>query len=129
MITPTKGSIRITMIIALVAGIAFASQSQATVLRVIAVQTDNTSGYVKELAKGQALIKRLGSSAVLRVWRARFAGRDTGTVVVSVEYPNLATLAQDEARALADPEYSAWLSGLDKIRKIVSDSTYDELKP
>jgi hypothetical protein len=129
MITPTKGLIHIAMIFALLAGVAFASQSQATVLRVIVVQTDNTSGYVKEIAKGQAITKRLGSSAVLRVWRARFAGRDTGTVVVSIEYSSLATLAQDEAKTLADPEYSAWLSGLDKIRKIVSDSTYDELKP
>jgi hypothetical protein len=28
-----------------------------------------------------------------------------------------------------DPELSAWLKGLDEIRKIVSDSLYDELKP
>lgn len=127
--TPIKSSIRIAVACIVLAGMAFAPQAHATVLRVIIVQTDNTSGYVKELEKGKAMIKRLGSSAVLRVWRARFAGQDTGTVVVSLEYPNLVTLAQDEAKAAADPEWSTWLSGLDKLRKIVSDSTYDELKP
>ena len=28
----------------------------------------------------------------------------------------------------ADPEISTWLKGLDKLRKIVSDSLYEELK-
>jgi hypothetical protein len=117
------------MVIALLTGIAFASQSQATVLRVVMVQTDDTSAYVKELAKGEEILKRLGSAAILRVWRARFAGHDTGTIVVSIEYPSMVVLAQDEAKAFADPQYMSWLHGLDKIRKLVSDSTYDELKP
>jgi hypothetical protein len=41
----------------------------------------------------------------------------------------MAALAKDEATALADPEYQTWLKGLDKFRKIVSDSVYQELKP
>jgi hypothetical protein len=129
MTTPRTGLIRNATIIVLLAGIAFASQAQATVLRVIVVKTDNASAYVKEVAKGEALMKRLQLHSILRVWRARFAGHDTGAVVVSVEYPSLTVLAQDEAKAFADPEYAAWLNGLDKIRTIVSDSTYDELKP
>lgn len=128
MITRRNGLVRIAMMCALLTGVAFTSQSQATVLRVVVVQTEDTSAYVKELSKAQAIGKRLGSTAVPRVWRARFAGHDTGTVVVSIEYPSLAALAQDEAKESADAEYSAWLKGLDKIRKIVSDSTYDELK-
>jgi hypothetical protein len=127
--TPARASIRIALAFALLTGIAFASQSQATVLRVIMVQTDDTSAYVKELGKGQELLKRMGSAAMLRVWRARFAGHDTGTIVVTIEYPSMVVLAQDEAKAFADLEYVAWLHGLDRIRKILSDSTYDELKP
>jgi len=49
-------------------------------------------------------------------------------VVVAIEYPSMIVLAPEEAKALADPEYSAWLKGLGKLRKIVSDSTYDELQ-
>ncbi len=113
--------------LAVIACSALAGPAQATVLRVVVVETDNVSGYVAELKKGQQLMKRLGSSGQIRVWRARFAGQDTGTVVVSVEYPSLVVLAQDDAKAAADAEWAAWLKGLDKYRKIVSDSTYDEL--
>jgi hypothetical protein len=129
MITPRTGFIRYATIIALLAGVAFASQAEAAVLRVFVVKTDNVSAYVKEVAKGEVLRKRLQLHANLRVWRARFAGSDTGSVVVSIENPSLAVLAQEEAKGLTDPKYAAWLSGLDKIRTIVSDSTYDELKP
>jgi hypothetical protein len=129
MIIPRTGLIRNVTIFALLAGFAFASQTEAAVLRVIVVKTDNVSAYVKEVAKGEVLRKRLQFHANLRVWRARFAGSDTGAVVVSIEYPSLAVLAQEEAKGLTDPEYAAWLSGLDKIRTIFSDSTYDELKP
>lgn len=48
-------------------------------------------------------------------------------MIVSIEFADMATLAAEEAKAMADPEYRAWLTGLDKIRKVVSDSTYDEL--
>ena len=106
---------------------AFACEAQAAVLRVVVVKTDDASAYVAELKKGQAMLKRLGSPAQIRAWRGRFAGEDTGRVVVTIEYPSMVVLAQDEAKVLADREYSAWLKGLDKVRKIISDSTYDEL--
>jgi hypothetical protein len=120
---------RCSALLVLLAGLALPWSAQATVLRVVVVQTDDAVTYVKELERGKALLKRLGSSALLRVWRARFAGAETGTIVVSLEYPSMVVLAGDEAKALADPDYLAWLRGLDKLRKVVSDSTYDELKP
>ncbi|MEX1244993.1 MAG: hypothetical protein WEB59_06690 [Thermoanaerobaculia bacterium] len=93
------------------------------------VKTDNTAGYVKELEKGRALMKRVGSAAVLRVWCARFAGENAGAIIVSVESPSLAAMAKEEAAADADPEYQAWIKGLAKMRTMVSDSLYNELKP
>ena len=98
-------------------------------LRVATVKTDNADAYVKELAKGQALMKKLGSSAIIRVWRARFAGDNAGSIVVSVEYPSLMAMAKDEAMVEANAEYQTWFKGLDKLRTIVSDSIYNELKP
>jgi hypothetical protein len=103
--------------------------ADSVVLRVVVVQTDNAEGYLKEIEKGKALLKRLESPAVIRVWRARFAGENAGAVVVSVEHPNMAAFAKDDAKIAADGEYQAWLKGLDKFRKIVSDSLYSELKP
>ena len=97
-------------------------------LRVVVVKTDNADAYVKEIAKGQALLKKLGSSAIVRVWRARFAGENAGAVVVSVEHPSLMAMAKDDATVQADAEYQTWLKGLDKLRTVVSDSIYSELK-
>ena len=105
-----------------------ASNLQATVLRVVVVKTDNLETYVKEIGRGQALLKELGSPAVVRVWHARFAGPNAGQVVVSVEYQDLAAYVNDE-KVASDPKYVAWLKGLSSIRTVVSDSLYDEAKP
>ena len=103
--------------------------ADSVVLRVVVVQTDNVEGYVKDIEKGRAVMKRLESSGVIRVWRARFAGENAGAVTVSVEYPSMAAFAKDDAKVAGDGEYQAWLKGLDKVRKVVSDSLYTELKP
>jgi len=104
------------------------SAAQAEVLRVVVVKSQDTPGYVKEIERGRGLFKKAGSPAVIRVWRAQFAGTDAGAVVVSVEYPDLVALAKDNEKMGTDPELRAWLAGLDKFRTIVSDSIYNELK-
>jgi hypothetical protein len=101
----------------------------ATVLRVVTIQTDNADAYLQELGRGQALIKKLGGSAIIRVWRARFAGPDAGTTVVSLESPDMITFANDEKRVTETAEYQSWLKDLAKTRKVLSDSLYDEMKP
>ena len=103
--------------------------AEATVLRVVVVETGDADAYVKQIEQGKALLKRLDSSGVIRVWRARFAGPNAGNVVVSIEYPSIAAFARDDSKIAADSEYQAWLKGLDKLRKVVSDSLYGELKP
>ncbi len=107
----------------------FALDARATVLRVVTVQSDNADAYLQELGRGQTLIKKLGGAAVLRVWRARFAGSNAGTFVVSIEYPDLITFANDEKKVTETAEYQEWLTGLAKLRKVLSDSLYDEMKP
>ena len=116
--------------LALLAGLSLvAAAAEATVLRVVVVQTENAGGYAKEIEKGKALLKKAGSPATIRVWRAQYAGTETGAVVVSAEYPDLGALAKDNERMASDPDLRAWVEGLDKIRKIVSDSLYQELAP
>jgi len=103
---------------------AFAQKS--TVLRVLVIKTDNVAGYVQELDKGQALLKKLGVQETLRVWQARFAGPEAGSVVVSIEFPSMSALVDSDTKTSANSEYKEWLKGLDKVRKIVSDSLYTE---
>lgn len=102
--------------------------AEPTVLRVVTVQAADPGAYVKEVERGRAIMKRLGSPAEIRVWRARYAGDQAGAIVVSVEYPDLAAVAADDARLRADAEFQSWLQGLDKVRKVVSDSLYTEVE-
>jgi hypothetical protein len=111
-------------VLALGAGTALAANET---LRVIIVKTDNVAAYVQQIEKGRAMMKRLGIQATLHIWRATYAGPNTGTVVVSQEYPTWAAFAESQAKGAADPEFSAWLANLDKIRTIMSDSLYREL--
>jgi len=103
--------------------------AQAGTLRIVTVETPDAIAYIQAVEQGRQLLKSKGSPATIRVWRGRFAGSDAGTVIVSVEYPNLEALAKDDALMKSDAELKRWLVGLDKVRTVVSDSVYDELAP
>ena len=99
------------------------------VVRILVVETDNPAAYVKEVQEtGLVHMKRLGLRGNIRMWKAKFAGRDAGSMIVSIEYPSLIALAEDDRKTAADPAMRAWIRDLDKIRKIVSDSLYTEAK-
>jgi hypothetical protein len=93
---------------------------------VVVVKTDDPAAYAQELEKGRQVMKSLGIQAQTRVWQARFAGPDAGMVVATIEYPNMAASSDAVAKTNASSEYQTWIKGLDKIRKIVSDSLYTE---
>jgi hypothetical protein len=94
-------------------------------LRVLVVQPTDLSAYVREVGTLQGLLKKAGSPARLRVWEATYAGPDTGTVVVSIEVPNLAALAKITELESSNAEISAELKKVRGMRKAVSDSLYD----
>src|SRR5260221_10043027 len=102
--------------------------ADTSVQRVIVVQTDDLSAYLKELDTARAISKRLGGTGVIRAWKARFAGEAAGSIVVTLEYASMVEYAKEEEKAQADPEEQALIARLNKMRKIVSDSLYTELK-
>ncbi len=102
--------------------------AEPVALRVVFVQTTDAPAYIAEIEKGKALMKKLEVPVQVRVWKARFAGSDAGGIAVGLEFPNLTELAKAEAKLNADADYVAWLKGLDKVRKVVGDSVYYELK-
>ena len=57
------------------------------------------------------------------------AGTNTGTVIVGVLFPSMAVFAEASTKLAADSEWQKLISGLDDIRKIVSNSLYQELTP
>lgn len=118
-----------SLVFAAVLGLlAMAGGAQAAVMRVVVVQTSDTAAYMKEIAQVQAHMKRLGGTATVRAWRARFAGSDTGSIVVSVEYKDLADFAAIDAKMREDAANVATMKNMEAIRTIISDSLYDELK-
>ena len=120
---------KLILVVAAALGVfTLAASAQATVLRVVVVEATDSAAYMGELAKIRATLTRLGSKSTMRVWRTRFAGPDAGAIVVSIEYPDMATFAAEDTKVQADPEYASLIKGLDRIRKIVSDSLYEEAK-
>jgi transcriptional regulator GlxA family with amidase domain len=120
----TAMAVVVFFIVAAFSTAAFAQKT--TVLRVVVVKTDDPAAYAQELEKGKQVMKSLGIQAQTRVWQARFAGPEAGMVVATIEYPNMAAFADAVAKTNASSEYQAWIKGLDKVRKIVSDSLYSE---
>jgi ABC-type sugar transport system substrate-binding protein len=104
-----------------------AHAQKTTVLRVVRVQTDDVAVYLQGLEHGKSIMKKLGLTNNIRVWRAQFAGPDAGSVVVAIEYPDMASFAAAEAKTSVDAEYQEWLKSMLKIRKVVSDSIYREM--
>jgi len=104
--------------------------SASTTLRVIAVQTSDIKSYRHEVDILQGQFKKEGLPVTLRVWRATYAGPDTGTIIVTVEVPDLATLAKVEDAVLKpNSALGATMKRIEAIRKITSDSLYEELSP
>lgn len=116
-----------------VIGFVFASTaalSASPILRVIVVQTNDLKAYRHEVETLQGEFNKAGLPAKLRVWRATYAGPDTGTIIVSVEVPDLATLAKiGDAASQSNSGIGATMHRIEGIRKIVSDSLYEELAP
>ncbi len=99
----------------------------ASVLRVVVVQTADPAAYAAAIAEGQAILTGLGSEATIRVWQARFAGEDTGSIVAAIEWPSMSAMAADDELMGGSEEMDAWLAGLSELRTIVSDSLYQEI--
>lgn len=107
-----------------------AAFSAPATMRVIVVQTNDIKSYRHEVETLQGEFNKAGLAVKLRVWRATFAGPDTGTIIVSVEVPDLATLAKAaEAGNQPNSAIGATMHRIEAIRKIVSDSLYEELTP
>jgi hypothetical protein len=101
--------------------------AQAAVFRVVVVEVGDTGMYMKEIENLRAAMQRLKVDGSVRVMRARFAGEEAGKLVVTAEYKDMASYAASDAALNADQEYTATMRRIGALRKIVSDSLYEEL--
>jgi hypothetical protein len=112
-------------LIGLIASMTAAADS--SVLRVLVVQATDVSAYVHEVQNLQALYKKTGQQITIRVWRATYAGPDTGAIVVSIEVPNLAALDKLSDAIRTNPDVAAEMKKIYAMRHVVSDSLYESL--
>lgn len=99
------------------------------IMRVIVVQSTDLKGYTHELDTLRSQFKKAGVQVTLRAWQARFAGPDAGSIVVTVELPDLAALVKVDELQKSNAEISATMQRIGALRKILSDSLYEELSP
>lgn len=92
------------------------------------VETNDVTAYLGQLNTLKASLQRLGSKSTVRAWRARFAGPNAGSIVVAIEYADMMSFAAEDSMIAKDAEYQATLKSMSQVRKIVSDSLYEELK-
>jgi hypothetical protein len=113
---------------AALAAVPFATAAADTpILRVVVVQPTDTAAYVKEVTALRGMFKQLGIPATLRVWHATYAGPETGTIVVALEFPNMQAVASYSQTLRASPEATAQLAKVTALRMLISDSLYEEL--
>jgi hypothetical protein len=122
-------SILLSAVGALLMGSSLAQAAEPVALRVLVVQPTDLKAYVQELQVAQGIIKKAGLTTKVRAWQAQFAGAETGTVIVSLEFANLAELARYYELTRTNAELAAQLAKFATLRKIVSDSLYQELMP
>jgi uncharacterized protein YbaA (DUF1428 family) len=97
---------------------------QAYLVDVKPGKLDQYRGEVKKLA---GVMKRVGSPAVVRMWRRTAAGPETGGVLVGVEYPNAAAWAASQPKLEADAEWKRIMSGLPAIRTLESYAIWRDI--
>jgi hypothetical protein len=100
---------------------------KTTGMRVVVVKTDDVAGYLQLLEKGKEIMKNIGITGTVRVWRATFAGPNAGNIIVAIEFPDMNAFADAESKTRTDGNYQAWLGEMAKNRTIISDSLYTEL--
>jgi len=106
----------------------FGPASAAPIARIIGVQVTDLKAYAHEVDVLRGQFKKAGVMVTLRIWRARFAGSDAGNLFVAVEMPDLATLAKVDELQKSNADIAATMQKIGAMRKIVSDSLYEEVQ-
>ncbi len=108
-----------------------AAFAETPVVSVITVEVtgdlDRYLSYVKRLAAISA--KHEGGE--VQVFRATYAGPNTNTVFVTLEYPSHAALATAQAKLDGDPEWQKVFQELQEsgVRSVVSQSLIENITP
>jgi hypothetical protein len=120
----------IAILVGLVLVASPAVSQEGPMLQVVAVQVKGDgSDYIAKLKTGIPIMMKHGASAV-RVFRATVAGPNSGTIFVSVEYPNAEAWAKGGPKMAADADWQKVIKKLEATgRVLTSNSLLQDVTP
>ena len=84
-------------------------------------------GFVE---RGSKIAERLGNKGVVRVFVSTLAGPNTGSVAIVIEHESLASMAAEQAKTNADPEWQKLVADIQASGiTLVSNSVAVEITP
>jgi hypothetical protein len=105
--------------------------AEQAILRVVSVKVHRgVDAFIAELERGKSILRRCGVEADIRAWLATYAGTETGTLLVTLEFADQGAFFRSEqafAKAPEDAEFGAWSRRLPELRSVMSDCLHVEL--
>ncbi|HSR68300.1 MAG TPA: hypothetical protein VLU25_10190 [Acidobacteriota bacterium] len=101
------------------------------VLEVVAVDTHGkTAEYIASLEPLLKRLKEVAPKTETKIYEADLSGEFTGTVYVTIRYPNMEYMAQNRAKAFSDPQFTEALQAVAATgRTIISRSLLVDRTP
>jgi hypothetical protein len=102
-----------------------------SILQAVVINTNgNTDALLAEAEKTREIFKRLGIDAKRRYLQASLAGDQTGSIAVTIEYPNLKSLAEAQEKLQDDKEWQDYIQGFtEKGMTVESNSIWVDRTP
>jgi hypothetical protein len=121
--------IAITLGTLCLAGSAMAAEPEGSaVMRIVTIQTADVRTYAHELSVEEGMLRRVGINCAFKVWQAQFAGPESGTIIVQLQFPSFEMFARYLDAGRTHPELLPQFNKFNpSLRKIVSDSIYREV--
>lgn len=89
-------------------GTSFAEDPPAITQVYVMDTNGQTDVFLNEAKNNEKIYARLGIKATRRYMRATLAGSGVGRILLAIDYPNLASMAEAQARLANDPEWQKY---------------------
>ena len=107
------------------------AQEAPKVINVLSIDTGgDTDGFLKFAKRAQELTAKHGGTGSQRVFLSTLAGPNTGSVIVAVEYPNMVSMAQSQAKVNSTKDWQKFIADFQKSgMRVLSSSLSSEITP
>ena len=121
----------VLVLLSFVASGQVSAQEAPKVINVLSVDTGgDTAAFLEFTKRAKAIGDQHGGTGNQRVWLSSFAGPNTGTVVVAVEYPSAVSMAQSQAKVNSSPEWQKFVADFQASgMRVISNSVSVEITP